>query len=114
MPFVRSRRNGLKIAIPNDARNIVHRFAVSGGGNEFVFEPISRRDYQASAATEAHPVTMGAPDNEPVAPERVELSVNLADDDDEPAEAEASKEEPKAAPRRRTVPAKPEGDLDIL
>lgn len=42
MPHVKSRRNGLRIGIPVDARGVIHRFAISGGGNELVFDSIGR------------------------------------------------------------------------
>lgn len=92
MPFVTSRVNGLKIAIPADARNIVHRFAIGGGGNELVFEPIKRADFERSQAAENRPLAMGttegaqAPTNEPVA-----LTTNIAEEDEKPKRTRRSR-----------------------
>lgn len=97
MAFVRSRRNGLKIAIPPDARGVVHRFAISGGGNEFVFEPIEKKAYEESASTDKVPVQMGSPDKVEVpqaaAGSEVQLSLNVKEDEPEP--------EPKRKPRKK-------------
>lgn len=86
MPFVTSRVNGLKVAIPNDARNVIHRFAIAGGGNELVFEPMSRKDFEASRKTETQPLGLGGRDTgepEPTRENAVVLTNNLVDDEPE-------------------------------
>lgn len=116
MAFVRSRVNGLKIAIPNDARGIVHRFAIAGGGNELVFDGMSRKDHSASVQADTKPVEMGAgnaaqePTQQPL-PQG--LTLNLADDDDKPgAESEPSRPEPKS--RRASPDAESGADDDVI
>lgn len=110
MPFIKSRVNGLLVAIPNDARNVIHRFAVHGGGNELVFEPIKRKDFDASRSIDSQPLGLGGTDTGPeVAPEAdaranaVELTIGVAEDDDE-AEVEAA---PVAEPTRAEAVTKP-------
>lgn len=83
MPFITSRVNGLKIAIPNDARNVIHRFAISGGGNELVFEPPTRKAYNASKQSDTQVTKISEPD-EPIGSDRedaVQLSVTVAEDE---------------------------------
>lgn len=105
MPFVKSRVNGLKIAIPNDARGVIHRFAIGGGGNELVFDPQKRKDYEASRALDSKPVTMGGPEAAPDDDDTdTTLTVNVVDDEEEApkprrrsrAKPKADTEEPKA------------------
>lgn len=88
MAFVTSRVNGLKIAIPNDARNVVHRFAVAGGGNELVFDPIKRSDFDKSKAYDTKPLGLGsaATDDTDGGAQitKVELSENVAEDEPAP------------------------------
>ena len=113
MPFVKSRVNGLLVAIPNDARNVIHRFAVHGGGNELVFEPITRKDFNASKASETAPLGLGEPDGPEQAPlatgstreNAVELTIGVAEDEDEddavevaPAIAKPTRAEAVATP----------------
>lgn len=93
MAVARSRRNGLRVFIPTDARGVLYRFAVSGGGNELIFDPIKRRDFDHSAKIDSAPAQLGAPDRQPVqAPDTsgedlvsgtVALGTNIADDDGE-------------------------------
>lgn len=87
MPFVKSRVNNLLVAIPNDVRGVMHRFAVSGGGNELVFDPIKKSDFQRSQRQDSEPLTIGGR-AEPKPLERVALSTNVADDDEPAASAE--------------------------
>lgn len=42
MPSIKSRVNGLEIAIPADAKGVIGRFATAGG-NELVFEKQARQ-----------------------------------------------------------------------
>lgn len=97
MAHVVSRVNGLKIAIPTDARGVIHRFAISGGGNELVFDPITKSMFNKSKATESAPVQLGgdtpAGGEAEVETEAVELGTNLVDD------------EPKPKTRRKRKPA---------
>lgn len=103
MASIRSRVNGLRITIPNDARGIVHRFAIMGGGNELVFDAMSKKVHEESTKADSKPVDMGSPADveanktEPL-PEG--LSLNLADDDN-PA---------KPAPKSRRA----EDDDDVI
>lgn len=102
MSQVRSRVNGLIITIPTDARGVIHRFAIGGGGNELVFEPIKKNDYNQSIKMDAKPVAMGGPSEEedPEVPSEtgsVELTLNLADDSPEPEVAKPRKGRSKKA-----------------
>ena len=82
MPEVISRVNGLRINIPIDARGVIHRFAIGGGGNELVFEPIKRSDFDASKAKEKEPVGFGGkPTEEPMETMTVTLTENVIEDD---------------------------------
>lgn len=82
MTQVVSRVNGLKIAIPADARNVVHRFAIAGGGNELVFEPLTRKQFDASKGAEAEPMGIGqAESSQPEVAETISLSENVVDDE---------------------------------
>lgn len=96
MTQVVSRINGLKIAIPADARNIVHRFAIAGGGNELVFEPITRKAFDASKGSEKNPMGLGsgasADDEDYGVATTVTLSENIVDD-----EAPKKTRKPRAA-----------------
>lgn len=100
MASITSRVNGLKITIPNDARGVIHRFAIAGGGNELVFEPVRRKDFEQSALTDEKPVSMGGEDKTGEAAKRDPLpeglSVNVTDDD-APA---TSKPKPKKRGRK--------------
>lgn len=104
MTHVRSRVNGLKITIPNDARGVVHRFAIAGGGNELVFEPIKKAAYNKSVKADDKPMAIGGgaseaePAPEPKSEDRVELSLNLADD----------------APPKKSRRAKADQDNDVI
>lgn len=84
MPQVISRVNGLKINIPADARNIVHRFAIGGGGNELVFEPLTRKTFDTSKQADQNPMAIGSvtTDEQDEISHVVELSENVVDDDD--------------------------------
>jgi hypothetical protein len=65
MPVVQSRVNGIKINIPADARNIVHRFATKGG-NELIFNAKSLKDAGVKSRTQAQDsvvIESEAPDN---------------------------------------------------
>lgn len=115
MPHIRSRRNGLKITIPNDARGVIHRFAIAGGGNELVFEPVKKSDYEASTKSDEKPVTMGgeaqADDPEPDESLPDGLSINVEADDKQgeaPANAEPGG---KPKPRKRGTS---EADDDVI
>lgn len=78
MANVVSRVNGLKIHIPSDARGVLHRFAIGGGGNELVFEPITRKAFEDSKSTESKPVSMGTGSGDSkVRKEAVELTENV-------------------------------------
>lgn len=107
MTQVVSRVNGLKIAIPADARNVVHRFAISGGGNELVFEPLTRKDFNQSKSTENNPMGIGSGGDEPVEAAQVELYDNLKDDDGQvdPTATQEVKETP--APKAKKTTRKP-------
>lgn len=119
MPFVHSRVNGLKIAIPNDAAGVIHRFAIGGGGNELVFEPVKRNDFEKSRASEAKPVELAAsgPEEAPqqdevVHADAVTLTLNIADEGDTPVPAPAAA--PAAKPRRGSSrKATPSTDDDV-
>lgn len=107
MPQVVSRVNGLKITIPNDARNVVHRFAIGGGGNELIFEPMKRSDFNKSAQEEAKPVGFGADEATVASADgAVELSINLVDDDQ-------PEQKPKRARRRKAVEEDATDDLNL-
>lgn len=58
MAVIKSRRNGLKIFIPHDARGVVQRFAVPGGDNQLVFEPIGKGEVNRSKEAEKEPVSL--------------------------------------------------------
>lgn len=110
MTQVVSRVNGLKIAIPADARNIVHRFAIAGGGNELVFEPITRKTFDQSKGSEKNPMGLGAAgtsgDDEVTT--TVALSENVVDD--EPAE----EPKPKTTRKPRKAAKAEQEAVDIL
>lgn len=128
MPFVKSRVNGLRIAIPNDARNVIHRFAIQGGGNELVFDNIKRSDYESSRRSEGAPIGLGseAPAPTTVNADRedaVELTVGFVEDDEaeavseeiEVVEAAEEKKAPaRARPKRNTRKATPSTDDDEI
>lgn len=112
MPQVISRVNGLKINIPADARNIVHRFAIGGGGNELVFEPITRKTFDASKQDDQNPVDIGSvtTTEQDEISHVVELSENVVDDGDaatseEPVDAASSEEPVDAAPAKKSTRA---------
>lgn len=101
MSLITSRRNGLKIAIPSDARGIVHRFAIAGGGNELVFDPIRRSAYSKSMAEsdEEMELDAGGASARATAAESektVELSENVIED-------EAPAKKPARRPARRAT-----------
>lgn len=112
MAHVVSRVNGLKIAIPSDAKNIVHRFAISGGGNELVFKPISKKQYANSARAEGNqPISFDSISKTQTSVDgvdRVELSVNVVDDEDEPAKKAPAKKTASKKTVKRTPPKKDE------
>lgn len=136
MPFVKSRVNGLLVAIPNDARNVVHRFAVHGGGNELVFDPITRKDFDASRSAESAPLGLGsnttaasAPTMPNLAENAVALSIGVIEDEPDGNEPEVqvvieeapvaakptAKPATKSRTKRPTAKPKPEADSsDIL
>lgn len=103
-----SKRNGLKITMPVDARNVVHRFMIAGGGNELVFEPLTRSKLNESRAAEPSHLAMGGADtDEPEAPkkdgrQRVELTEHVIEDEDEAP----AKPAPKKTATKRTAPKK--------
>ena len=101
MPQVISRVNGLKINIPADARNIVHRFAISGGGNELVFEPLTRKTFDASKQDDQNPMAIGSvtTTEQDEISHVVELSENVVDDGD----AATSEELSEAAPAKKST-----------
>lgn len=107
MTQVVSRVNGLKIAIPADARNIVHRFAIAGGGNELVFEPITRKTFDQSKGSEKNPMGLGsvasADDEDYGVATTVTLSENIVED-------EAPKPKSTRKPRAAKV-EEPEADI---
>lgn len=97
MTQVVSRVNGLKIAIPADARNVIHRFAIAGGGNELVFEPITRKTFDSSKKGDADPLDImgqGSDSGEVDVAETVELSENVVD---EPEKKKTTRKPRKAA-----------------
>ena len=115
MTQIRSRVNGLIIKIPSDARGVIHRFAIGGGGNELVFEPIKKSDYAKSLKADDKPIAMGEPDRgseeDPAVDgemESVQLTINVADDDETP---------PAPAPREgraSKAPPATQAELDAL
>lgn len=83
MPHVISRVNGLRVEIPLDARGVIHRFAVAGGGNELVFEPVTRKAFDSSKALDTQPLGLGSRDDTEVAVEEtVVLTENVIDEDE--------------------------------
>lgn len=108
MAHIYSRVNGLRIGIPADARNIVHRFAIGGGGNELIFEPLRKSDYDQSKRLEGKPVEMGSIHDTHVPSEgeenQVELSVNVVEDEE--VEPKAAKPSRSSGRQRKAAPAK--------
>lgn len=102
MTQVVSRVNGLKIAIPADARNIVHRFAIAGGGNELVFEPITRKTFDQSKGSEKNPMGLGSGSDTEAedygVATTVTLSENILEDEDEAPKPKTTRKPRKAAP----------------
>lgn len=109
MTQVVSRVNGLKIAIPADARNIVHRFAIAGGGNELVFEPITRKTFDQSKGSEKNPMGLGTggESESPEVTEQVALSENVVDE-------EPPKKKTTRKPRKTAAAKKAEEADEIL
>lgn len=100
MPHIRSRVNGLRIDIPNDARGVIHRFAIGGGGNELVFEPITRKAFEQSAAASKAPVGIGSSTHEAETVAEtlpVVLTQNVVDDDDDEAKPPKAKRQGRSA-----------------
>lgn len=121
MSLITSRRNGLKIAIPSDARGIVHRFAIAGGGNELVFDPIRRSTYSKSMAEsdEEMELDAGGASARATAAESaqtektVELSENVIEDE-APAKKPARRPARRATTKTETAKAETEAaDVEI-
>lgn len=111
MSQVISRVNGLKIAIPADARNVVHRFAIAGGGNELIFEPQTRKAFNQSKGAESQPLGLGtggsADEGDEVVTSAVEITENVIEDEPEPAakpNTKPTRKPRKAAPKSEPAP----------
>lgn len=116
MPQVISRVNGLKINIPADARNVIHRFAISGGGNELVFEPITRKTFDASKKDDQNPVAIGTASANELddSSHVVELSENVVDDGDDATSKEPVKAEPAKKTTRKPRKAAGKNEADAI
>jgi len=120
MPHVVSRVNGLKIAVPKDARGVIHRFAIGGGGNELIFNPIKRSQFNVSKAEDVKPVGLdGTKDDDDAvvsADDKVELTTNVVEDDEPPKKKTAKKKTAKKKTAKKKAAKKrkePEPELDL-
>lgn len=91
--FVESKRNGLKIAIHNEARNVVYRYATRGD-NEVIFVPIRKSSFKRGRASEVDPVHMDD--------KKLSQEYNIIDDEDIEDESKA----PTKAAKKSTAAAK--------
>lgn len=103
MPHVMSRRNGLRVGIPVDARGVIHRFAIGGGGNELIFEPIKRSQYNSSKKSEGSHTSIGSSTGKK-SQEKVETTVQVAEDD----------EPPKKKPAKQTKKSSGKKEDDVI
>lgn len=61
---VYSKRNGLRVTLPTDAQNVIHRFML-GGDNSLIFKPISRENFEKFKRAEHKTMASGGKSDDP-------------------------------------------------